>query len=403
MPVHEIDLELSSPDYIRNVERVLQGYARSEHPIVQARLHGKPVYLVVDMAAAKYIFENARSFSFAPIGLGDDQGLTEGTKAFVDGGFQSQLVTASYDGYREIRKVLNNAFKCAYTDRMAEVDELAKRHIAELVAGIRPGRLDALALCRGYWLPLVADIIGVAGLSVPELTHLAKWARTLNEGYGHHGDRENIDVLATAKAEVTGMIRRVVSAQTAPPHSALGYFLSVMDTEAAIDLARTFILGSINTDSGVLGLQTHLLAAHAGQRARFLAMSEVERQNAMTEIAAKEQPVYYMPRFAVHDISVQGVEIPAGSCVHLAIHAINSCANPDFNIDRGAGIGPANETIPFGHARHKCPGETLARHLIPIFLAGLFGHFRHVEVLAFEKDVYAFTRSINQLVLNVLH
>lgn len=398
MVIHETALEISSPEYINNVEAVLKQLAQSGHPIVRAHLHGKPVYLVVDMAAAKQIFEDARSFSFAPIDLENEQGLTDATKAFVDGGFQSQLVSASYDGYRELRKVLNTAFKSSYSDRMEAVDAHARRHIDALASNVKPGRLDALAFCRQYWLPLIADIIGVGGLTFDELVHLGKWARTLNEGYGHHGDLETIKWLTIAREEVTGVIRRVIAEKTVPPYSALGYFLHELDREAAIDLARTFILGSINSDSGVLGLQTHLMAQHADQRRQFLVMSEAEQQDAMTELASKEAPVHYMPRFAVRDVVIRGVEIPAGACLHLAIHAINSCMNPDFNIARGC---PVDNTIPFGHARHKCPGETLARHLIPIFLNGFFKKFANVHVVRCTRDPYSFTRSINELILDI--
>jgi cytochrome P450 len=177
-----------------------------------------------------------------------------------------------------------------------------------------------------------------------------------------------------------------------------------VDTEVAIDLAQTFILGSIDTGSGVLALQTHLLASHPEQRARFLAMSDSEKQTSVTELAAKEAPVYYMPRFAVNDISLMGIEIPAGSCLQVALHGLNSCANPDFDIARGSqGACPAhnNETIPFGHARHKCPGETMARHLIPVFLDGFFRHYDVAAIRSFRKDASPFSRSVAELVLTV--
>jgi cytochrome P450 len=233
---------------------------------------------------------------------------------------------------------------------------------------------------------------------------LARSARQLNEGYGLQGDREAMTVLASAKEIVSGFIRKVVQADSAPQYSALRCFLNEVDTEVAIDLAQTFILGSIDTGSGVLALQTHLLASHPDQRARFLAMNEAEQQVAVTELAAKEAPVYYMPRFAVNDVEVLGIEIAAGSCLQLALHGINSCANPDFDIARASqGACPIhnNETIPFGHARHKCPGEAMARHLIPIFLNGFFSHFDVTGIKSFKKDLNPFSRSVAEFVLTV--
>lgn len=397
-------VEVSSPDYIRNTEDFLKDLVRGGHGIVQATLQGGPVYIVADMAAAKVIFEDAKNFSFAPIGLATDQRLSDGMKAYVDEGFESQLVSASYDDYRALRKLLNKAFRCSHAERADVVDAGAKRHLAAILRDHRGAEIDALALCREYWLPLIADIIGVGSLPGPELVLLARSARQLNEGYGLQSDRDAIKKLAAAKVIVSGLIRKVVQADSAPAYSALRCFLDEVETETAIDLAQTFILGSIDTGSGVLALQTHLLASHPDQCARFLAMSETEQQAAVTELAAKEAPVYYMPRFAVNDVKVLGVEIPAGSCLQVALHGLNACANPDFDIARGSpGACPRhdNETIPFGHARHKCPGEAMARHLIPVFLNGFFSRFDVVAVKSFKKDLNPFSRSVAELVLTI--
>jgi cytochrome P450 len=404
MKMLKVDCEVSSPDYIRNTEDFLKDLVRGGHGIVEVTLQGGPVYIVADMAAAKAIFEDAKNFSFAPIGLSSEQGLSDGMKAYVEEGFESQLVSANYDDYRDLRKLMNKAFKYSHGDRVDAVDMAAKRHLASILGDSDSTEIDALALCRKYWLPLIADIIGVGSLSSSELVLLARSARQLNEGYGLQGDRDAMKALASAKEIVSGLIRKVVQADSAPAHSALRCFLNEVDAEVAIDLAQTFILGSIDTGSGVLALQTHLLAGNPDQCARFLAMSEAEQQDAVTELASKEAPVYYMPRFAVNDVDVLGIEIPAGSCLQVALHGLNSCANPDFDIARSSqGACPMhnNETIPFGHARHKCPGEAMARHLIPIFLNGVFSRFSVAAVKSFRKELNPFSRSVAELVLTL--
>jgi cytochrome P450 len=404
MKIYKVDYEVSSPDYICNTENILKEWVRGKHGVVKASLRGKPVYIITDMAIAKFIFEDAKNFSFAPIGLSSDQGLSDGAKAYVEEGFESHLVSANYDDYRELRRLINKAFKCSHGDRADVVDIEAKRHLAAILCETQSTEVDALALCRKYWLPLAADIIGVGSLSIPELTLLAKSSRTLNEGYGLQGDRDTMKLLASAKKTVTELIKKVIEADSAPEYSALRCFLSEVDREVAIDLAQTFILGSIDTSSGVLALQTHLLASHPDQCERFLALSEAEQQVAVTELAAKEAPIYYMPRFAVNDVSVLGVEISAGSCIQLALHGLNSCANPDFDIERsrkGACPMHNNETIPFGHARHKCPGEAMARHLIPVFLNGFFNRFKVDTIKSYRKDLNPFSRSVAEFVLTI--
>lgn len=404
MAVHDTGYDLLSPEYIRNTERILKDLVHSEHRIVAAHLHDKPVYIVADMQLAKEIFEDGRNFSFAPVGVADDAALTEGARAFVEQGLESSLLAESYDDYKLTRKLFNQAFKHGYTDRADELDRAAKRHIAALLDPIDTSTIDVLDLCRRYWMPLIASIIGIESLPFDELSSLAQCARTLVEANGMQGDREAMERLAAANTTIVELIRRVATAGQVPTRSALGYFLGQLDLDAAIDITRTFILGGIDTGSSALALHAHLLAGDAGQRARFLTLTQAEQQAAMTELASKETPTLYTPRFAVHDVCIDGIDIPAGSFLQLAVYGLNSCANPDFDVRRADKSGCPmhnNESLPFGHARHKCPGEALARHLMPIFLDGLFRRFEVVAIRSCAKEPNTFARSINELTLAV--
>jgi cytochrome P450 len=285
-----------------------------------------------------------------------------------------------------------------------ELDRFAKRHIESLLDALEPPTIDVLDLCRRYWMPVIASVIGIEALPYSDLVELADCTRALVEGNGLQGDREAIERLARANDVILALIRQVATTPDVPLNSALGYFLSQLDMDAAIDIARTFIIGGIDTGSSALALQAHLLASDARQRARFLAMSQDEQQAAMTELASKEAPTLYTPRFAVRDVRIDGVDIAAGSFLQLAMYGLNSCANPDFDVRRGdRSRCPMhnNESLPFGHARHKCPGETLARHLMPIFLDALFRRFEVVAVRSYRKEPNTFARSINELLLDV--
>lgn len=402
MTVFDTGYDLLSPDYIRNTEHILKELARSEHRIVAASLHDKPVYIVADLQLARKIFEDGQNFTFSP--SGDDGAFTEGTQAFVEEGLESTLLSSSYEDYKRTRKLFNQAFKQGYTDRAVELDRFARRHVDSLLAAAKPPTIDVLDLCRRYWMPVIASVIGIEALPYSSLVELADSARALVEGNGLQGDRDAIERLTRANDTIVALIRQVADTCDVPANSALGYFLSQLDTDGAIDIARTFILGGIDTGSSALALQAHLLAGDAQQRARFLAMSQEQQQAAMTELAAKEAPTLYTPRFAVRDVCIDGVEIAAGSFLQLAMYGLNSCANPDFDVrrgDRSACPMHSNESLPFGHARHKCPGEALARHLMPIFLDALFRRFDVIAIRSCRKEPNTFARSINELLLDV--
>lgn len=402
--MHKANLELSSPEYLGNAEQILKELVRSEHRIVQASLHGKPVYIVADMSLAKQIFEDAKNFSFTPNPVADGDALTDGARAFVSEGLESPLIASSYDGYREIRNLFNQAFRHSVIDQVDRIRARAKDHIATLLDEEQGCEIDALALCRNYWLPLAADVVGLGSLSSVELNLLAESARLLVEANGLHGDAESVRALVQANQIVIDLIRKVIDTKAVPQGSALGYLLRDVGPEKAVELTFAFVLGGIDTGSTSLALQTHLLATSPEQRADFLAFSEAEQQDAITELVSKEAPAYYTLRFAVRDIEIEGFEIPAGAFVHLALHGLNSCANANFDVSRNQKPGcPVhnNETFPFGHARHRCPGEALARCLVPIFLNALFCRYELAVVASYKRELNNFSRSVCELILHV--
>ncbi|HSB95466.1 MAG TPA: cytochrome P450 [Spongiibacteraceae bacterium] len=404
MTVYNTGYDLLSPEYVANTEQILQGLVRGAHRIAKATLHGQTVYIIVDFSLAKQIFEDSKNFAIAATELSHVDTLTDGTQAYVEEGLDSPLTSAAYDDYKETRKNFNQAMKHAYTDRSDVVDQRARQHIDALLDRISGSTLDALTLCRQYWLPLMAEVIGIASLPLAELSLLMQCARTLVQGNGLLGDRAAIAQLTQAHQMVIALITRVITSGTVPAESALGYLLKRLDTPVAIDITRAFILGGIDTGSGALALQTHLLASHAEQQRQFLQLSASEQQNAMLELVAKEAPAYYSPRFALQDINILGIDIPAGSFIQLASYALNHCANPDFDIrraDKSACPMHRQETLPFGHARHKCPGEILSRRLGAIFLNGLFGRYRSITIKSYRREPDSFSRSISELILNI--
>ena len=404
MLIHESNYDLASPEYVRNAERILNDWACSEHRVVKAALHGKPVYVVTDMALAKKIFEDGKNFSFSPVGLSADEALTEGARAFVDQGLSSALLSSEYDEYKNARRLFNQALNISYTDRTDVVEARARLLLSRILDGVNTPTVDALALCQQYWLPLVAEIIGISSLSFDELAEIARCARAIADGNGLHGDREAIDVLARANSTIERYLEAVVEAGPVPTDSALGYFLREMAASEAITCVRTFVLGGMDTGGTALEFGTYQLAADPNQRARFLAMGEQERRLAMTELVSREAPAYHSPRFAVRDITIEDLDIPAGTFIQLAMYGLNRCANSGFNIDRwsktGCPVG-RNETLPFGHARHRCPGEELVRHLNSVFLGVLFTRYPEISIRSVEKECNAYSRGLSELILTI--
>lgn len=391
-----------SSGHVGDNEKFLEGLVSSGQRIVQRIQHGRSVFIVTDLALVKQIFEDGKNFSFTPGDLSDRGALTEGARAFVDEGLESQLLASTYDEYKEFRKVFNQAFNRGYSERKEEFDTRAKAHLAKLLDAESLPRIDAVSLCKRFSIPLMANVIGIDSLPYADLLRIADCAQLLADGHGMQEEGAPVEQLAVLHETIVDLLRRVITADAVPGGSALGCLLESMDVDTAIGHARAFILGGIDTGSSSLMLSTYLLATDAVQRAEFLQLDSAEQQRAVTELISKEAPAYYSPRFAMSDVVIDGVAIPAGSFVQLATYAINRCANPDFTIRRYAAsqcpVG-ANETLPFGHARHKCPGEELGRHLTAVFLDGLFSRFPSITVESIVRQRSTFSRGLNELVL----
>ena len=403
MPIYKTHYDLSSPEYIRNTEQILIDLIRSEHRIIEATLHGKPVYIVTDMALAKQIFEDGKNFSFTASRLTGGGALTEGAKAFVTKGLESPLLASSYDEYTGTRSLFNQAFKHCVTDRAESLRAAARAHIATLLDAARGPEVDMLALCRNYWMPLAANVIGLGALSAEEINTIAENARTLVEANGLHNKPDSIAALAAANTLIIEAVHNVIDANSAPATSAIGYLLSQVETQKTVDLTLSFILGGIDTGSTALALQTYLLAINPEQRARFAAMGGDDQMLAITELASKAAPAYYTPRFAIRDVIISDVMIPEGSFLHIPLYGLNTCANSDFNVSRHqtAACPHKNDVIPFGHARHRCPGELLARYLIPIYLKELFERYPNMEVVRYERETKHFSRSVSRFTIRI--
>jgi cytochrome P450 len=371
--------ETSDSNYISNTETVLCQLASSKSRITQATLHGKPIFIISELNLVKRVMEDSRRFSFMPVAKG------------------TSPLDAEFDQYKAFRTLFNRAMQTGYGDIADDMHRYAKQHITSLLdSQLAP--IDIVSLVQRYWLPLLADVIGLGWLPFDELVRLADAARIVVEATG-----QQVDLIEVAKASVIidSILDRVINSGWVPPISALGHLLGQTDTQSAIGLARTFVLGGLDTGGNALVFATYLLANDANQRAKFITLSEPDQQLAIAELASKEAPAYFSPRYAVNDTMLEGLPIPAGSLLQLSTYGINKSANPDFDIARKSGCPMhGHETLPFGHARHKCPGENLASALSAIFLRVLFKRYPNVTVLSSRKESHTFSRRMSVLMLN---
>lgn len=110
---------------------------------------------------------------------------------------------------------------------------------------------------------------------------------------------------------------------------------------------------------------------------------------AVDEVLRFATPVPHWRRTTTEQVEIQGVKIPAGETVMIALHS----ANHDEDIFEEPGeldIGRKNAKhhLAFGKGRHRCIGEALARLELNVILEELVQRLPHIELVDGQEWIY---------------
>lgn len=110
---------------------------------------------------------------------------------------------------------------------------------------------------------------------------------------------------------------------------------------------------------------------------------------AIDEVLRFATPVPHWRRTTTEDVEIQGVKIPAGETIMIALHSANHDEDifpePDtLDISREN----AKLHLAFGKGRHRCLGEALARLEVKIILEELVRRLPHVKLVEGQPWIY---------------
>ncbi len=172
--------------------------------------------------------------------------------------------------------------------------------------------------------------------------------------------------LAQGMQELVGLARRVVAGDPAPEQPGL---LQQLQRETGADrltddqlrgACSNLVLAGTDTVTNLIGNGLILLGRHRDARTR-LADDPTRIPIAIEEMLRFESPVQSLARRTTRDVSLHGVEIPAGSEVRLMWGA----ANRDDREFQRADVFEFDRSIrrhlALGHGIHFCLGAGLAR------------------------------------------
>jgi cytochrome P450 len=194
-----------------------------------------------------------------------------------------------------------------------------------------------------------------------------------------------------AVEKVNARIKSTIDARRVEPREDwVSYLLGIqidgktIDDEQLYTLVRSLYLGGSDTTAMMLGNTMSAILSNPALKAELMAQPE-KRVGAINESIRLYGVAGLAPRYAIRDVTIAGMEIPANSYVLMGL----PCANRDETkisepekmiLDR-----KQNRSLTFGIGAHSCIGMQLAREAIRVSVDLLLGRLSGLR-LAGEAD-----------------
>jgi cytochrome P450 len=333
-------------------------------------------FLITRYADIRHIGRTPEIYSSAQGMLLNDVKYGNVANSFFPEG--AELVTTTDPPrHRELRRVIAPTFAGPAIDRLETVIRDKSR---ALIATIEPGVEFDFVEKIAVRLP-VQVICALLGVDDSSVADISRWSDDMTR----MGDDLTREELADIVASL-GPFNDFLMAQIAAKRGNRGVDLlstllqAEIDNEKLTDL-NVFMLTSATLVAGnettrhLLGQAVYVLAQHPDERARLVADPGLSG-TAVDETLRFVSPVAGFLRTAVSDTELSGTTIKAGQHVYMLYmsgnHDETVFSDPE-RYDVGRVQQPSH--VAFGFGEHVCPGASLARLEVKVFLEELIARF----------------------------
>jgi cytochrome P450 len=342
--VSDPDFSVSSADVLAARER--SWYARTNFGLAVLR-YEQTSLLLKD--------RRLRQGSFA---WPEQHGITEG---LLHRWWSLLMLSAEGDDHRRLRRLANPAFSRVLMEKMVPGFRLLAGELVDAFAA--RGRCDFVAeFAEPYSARVLCRLVGLDEGRWRDLSH---WSTDIGLSFGVTiaQDRERIEA---GLANMYGLADELIAERRAAPgDDVISALVAAHDGAATLSheelraMITLIVFGGMDTTKNQLGLALQLFMERPGQW-RLLAERPELAANAVEEVIRWNPTVVWTTRRAVEDITVDGLDIPAGTTLHLLSPPANTDplavgTQPfDITVERRAHFG-------FGGGAHHCLGHWLAR------------------------------------------
>lgn len=291
------------------------------------------------------------------------------------------LLAMDAPGHTRLRGLVGRAFGPRAIARL----QPEVRRFAAARAQALEGEVDLVAALAG---PLPAFVIGeLLGLDAALQPHFKRWA---DEILAVTPEPPPPDRAARVRATIDDLcayLDAVLADRRRAPRDDLVSDLARAEVDgqrlgdAEIrEFLVVLLLGGLETTTHLIAAAGLLLAARPDLWSE-LRSSPGHVPKFIEELLRYDGPSQSLPRITTEDVTLAGVEIPAGSVVLALVGAAGRdpqrFPDPDrFDLRRG------HAALQFGHGIHHCIGAALARLEAQVALDALLAHARALEPVA---------------------
>jgi cytochrome P450 len=304
-------------------------------------------------------------------------GIPEGSRCWQR---QEQiLLFMEGDDHSRLRRLVAKAF----TPRSVEaLRPFTRATVARLVDAVEPaGACDAVpALCDPFPVPVISALVGI---EADRWEDMSRWATAILQSLRLDAG-QYLDEIEQAQADLDDFITGLIEdRRSAPRDDLLSNLISVEESgdrlspSELLSVVAMMLVAGTDTTRNQTANMLHTFAEHPEQWAVLRDRPELVPR-AVEEAIRWEPATEAIPRFAIEDIDIAGVVVPAGSIVVL----MSMSANHDTTVMPGADRFDITREAPdgwhlltFGGGIHYCLGANLARLELTEALAELSARF----------------------------
>lgn len=219
------------------------------------------------------------------------------------------------------------------------------------------------------------------GLPLQDRERLIRWKDAIIELSIPNAAGENPDL--TPALELFAYLTEAVAAHRQQPGddvlSAVLAGADALTDEEALGMAFFFVLAGLDTVASAIGAAMLELARRPDLRNQ-LCETPSQIPVFVEEIVRLESSAPVVPRVTTEDVTVAGINLPAGSRVRLCLGAINRDGSDAISGDDLVLDGKVHKHWGFGGGPHRCVGSHLARMELNVVVTEWLSRIPHFEL-----------------------